>query len=134
MVEPTRVAIGLVWRGASLLVGRRDAAAILGGHAEFPGGKCESGESFADACVRECREETGIEVELVARRLAVEHDYPYGKLELEFFDCLPRTAAVVPRPPFEWIELARVLTLRFPPANQALLESLARDPAAPNPR
>ena len=34
----------------------------MAGYWEFPGGKCEPGESPAAATARECREEIGLEV------------------------------------------------------------------------
>ena len=48
--------------GPRILCARRSAPAALAGKWEFPGGKVEPGESDADAIVRECREELGIEV------------------------------------------------------------------------
>jgi 8-oxo-dGTP diphosphatase len=42
-------------------------SAHLAGKWEFPGGKVEAGESDADAVVRECREELGVEVTVGAR-------------------------------------------------------------------
>ena len=41
-------------------------------HAEPPGGVVEAGETPAQACVRECREELGVDVE-VTQLLAVDH-------------------------------------------------------------
>jgi 8-oxo-dGTP diphosphatase len=48
--------------GDRILAARRSAPAELAGKWEFPGGKVEPGESDAQALVRECREELGIEI------------------------------------------------------------------------
>lgn len=53
--------------GEAVLCARRSAPAHLAGKWEFPGGKVEAGESDAEAVVRECREELGVEVAVGAR-------------------------------------------------------------------
>ncbi len=65
------VAIAIVF-GADqkLLICKRKAEAVLGGYWEFPGGKCNPGETPADCAVREVEEETGlcVNVQQAARR------------------------------------------------------------------
>jgi mutator protein MutT len=152
-----RIAVAVVRRGDHYLVGERlDPSAPLVGFAEFPGGKLEPGESPADAARRETLEETGLTVRILGTRLVVRHDYPFGTLELHFMDAEPeqpgrkeepnpssrvrpvdsagtRVPPVIdgevmePRPPFRWRSRGEVLELTFPPANQALLESIRRD-------
>ena len=65
---------------------------------EMPGGKVESEESSADAAVRECREESGYEVEVMAVRdigycdvcaARVVGGSPEGEMESRFFDTVP---------------------------------------------
>lgn len=52
---------------------------------EFPGGKQEAGETAADCLVRECREELGIEIDIVALIEQTSYTYPDNKIGLSFF-------------------------------------------------
>ena len=56
------VAAAVVSQGEQLLVCLRPDTKRHGGLWEFPGGKCEHGESLADAIRRELCEELGVEV------------------------------------------------------------------------
>jgi mutator protein MutT len=55
------VALAVVARGARWLVARRRTNAHLPGVWEFPGGKCEPGETPERAALRELREECAVE-------------------------------------------------------------------------
>lgn len=57
-----RVVAAVITRGERLLVCQRPVHKRHGGLWEFPGGKCEPGESDADATKRELLEELGVEV------------------------------------------------------------------------
>ena len=61
-MTPIRVIAAVISRGDELLVCQRPHHKRHGGLWEFPGGKCEPGESDADAARRELREELGVEV------------------------------------------------------------------------
>ena len=60
--HPVRVIAAVVARGEQLLVCQRPLHKRHGGLWEFPGGKCEPGESDADAARRELDEELGVGV------------------------------------------------------------------------
>ncbi|MDP6469251.1 MAG: NUDIX domain-containing protein, partial [Pirellulaceae bacterium] len=62
--EPTLIAIAVVEHNGRFLVGMRPVETVLAGFSEFPGGKVEPNEVPAQAAVRECLEETGLEVEV----------------------------------------------------------------------
>jgi len=67
------------------LVQQRLPGASRANQWEFPGGKVEPGESDAQAVVRECREELGIEVTAGRRLWGSEHAYPDLLVELELW-------------------------------------------------
>lgn len=77
--RPFGLAVKAVLRdeaGRSLLIRRSPANMDSVGAWEWPGGKCDPGEPFDQALLREVHEETGLIVELVALAGATEFDMP----------------------------------------------------------
>jgi len=66
-IAPRVVVAAVIERDGLFLAARRTEPPALAGRWEFPGGKVEPGESDADALVRECREELGVEIEVGAQ-------------------------------------------------------------------
>ncbi len=64
----------VIARGGALLVCQRPAHKQHGGLWEFPGGKCEPGESDAEAVARELKEELNVEVSAIGTELFVAHE------------------------------------------------------------
>jgi mutator protein MutT len=120
------VAVGLIWHQGCLLVGVRAEGSPLAGFHEFPGGKCWPGETPNQAVVRECREETGLDIEVIKLRSTASHDYPHGRVEITFFDCQPRSIVTL-KPGFQWVTPSDLSKLNFPEANQPLLAELAHE-------
>ena len=125
MPEPRPIGIAVVERDDSFLVGVRPAGKPLAGFAEFPGGKCEPGETPAACAARECAEETGLSVEPVRLIDAIAWDYPQGAVVLHFVLCRPLSAASEPNLPFRWVDRRELAALRFPDANVELVGRLA---------
>ena len=124
---PTRIGIAVVESAGRFLVGRRAAGVPLAGLAEFPGGKCETGEVPRSCAVRECREETGLLVIPQEQLATVAHSYAHGDVELHFWKCglgpdVPEIAS--PIAPFHWVTLAELAKLDFPAANRMVLDQL----------
>ncbi len=131
--RPVRVGIALVARGGRYLIRRRPPGSSMAGVWEFPGGKCEPGESFEAATVRECREETGMDV--VPRRLrqVITYRYPHGWVEMAYHDCDVEAPGAEPDPAsgFHWVGAGALPTLVFPPANEPILRQLALEASHP---
>jgi 8-oxo-dGTP diphosphatase len=122
---PTVVAIAVVECDGKFLVGERPDGAPLAGFAEFPGGKVEPGEMPEAAAVRECLEESGLQVEVARELLVKRHQYDHGLLEIHFFLCrLVGSSTTDPRLPFRWIDAGMLETLKFPAANAEIMPTL----------
>ncbi len=126
---PIPVGIGLIRRGDAFLIRRRPAGTVYAGYWEFPGGKCEPGETPAEATARECLEEIGLRVVVGPLRRTVTYRYPHGLVELSFHDCTTEDPDAEPDPDsgFRWVPVDQLATLRFPEANEVILEELAAE-------
>lgn len=120
-----RVAAAVIGRGDAVLVTRRLKGTHLEGLWEFPGGKCEPGESIHECLIREILEELGVTVEPGATLLVTTHAYPEKTVELHFVECAMH-GDPVPRQnqEMQWIARARLHTLEFPEADAALIARL----------
>ena len=121
------VTAAVIDRDGRFLVTRRQLGVHLEGYWEFPGGKCEAGESL-DACLaRELREELDVEAHVGEEMLVTTHAYAERSVELHFFRCELRGE---PRPllgqEMRWATREELATLEFPPADDELIQRLTR--------
>jgi len=123
------VAAGLVFHEGKLLITQRYPDAHLGGLWEFPGGKREPNEEFADCLKRELREELGIEIEVGELIETITHAYPEKSVLLKFYRC--QWTAGEPRrlgcPDFCWVAPEELQSYQFPAADAHLLKRLANE-------
>ena len=124
MNSPTQIAVAVVQDQGKFLVGQRPSGKPLAGYWEFPGGRVEAGETPQQAAIRECLEETGLQVEVVGSYATQTHRYEHDCVELHFFACRTLKANESPVPPFCWVDRSELLQLRFPEANEELLAEL----------
>lgn len=127
MREILVVSAAVVESGSRYLITRRLRGAHLEGFWEFPGGKCEPGETHAVCLIREVREELGCGVTVGDELLAVTHDYPERSVELHFFRCqLTGDPQPLLGQEIRWVAKAELRSLAFPPADAELISLLAR--------
>lgn len=120
------VAAAVVERNGEYLTTRRLRGTHLEGYWEFPGGKCEPGESLAACLEREMLEELGCEVTVGERLLTVTHGYADRTLVLHFFRC---GLSSEPHPllgqELRWTARDDLRVSDFPPADGDLIRLLA---------
>ena len=129
--QPLCVGIALVGRGGSYLIRQRPPGTAMAGYWEFPGGKCEAGESPEAATARECCEEIGLKVVVGRLRRETTYRYPHAWVHLFYFDCATEEHEAQPDPStgFRWVAAEALLELTFPEANGPILAELARESA-----
>lgn len=121
------VAAAVIERAGAVLVTRRLKGAHLEGLWEFPGGKCEPGESLHDCLIREIREELGVDVTPGEALLVTTHAYPEKTVELHFIACAMHGEAVPQQgQQMQWIARERLASLDFPAADAELIALLTR--------
>lgn len=125
---PRRVEVAvavLLSRGRVWIQPRRTRDSLMG-YWEFPGGKLKPGEGRRTGLRREVREELDFDLseyplELLGR---ARHSYPEQTVDIRFFLC--RLPSPPPLSQGKWVDLDRLSTFRFPPANAAVVRELSR--------
>jgi 8-oxo-dGTP diphosphatase len=111
---------------ARVLVTKRAAHLHQGGLWEFPGGKCEAGESMQQALARELAEELGIIPLECDPLIRIRHDYGDRNLLLEFFRVTKYQgeAKGLEGQPLKWLLPSEMEPHRFPIADRAVITAL----------
>ena len=119
------VTAAVIERDGTLLVTRRQAGVHLEGCWEFPGGKCDAGETLSACLARELREELDVEARVGEEVFTTTHAYPERVVELHFFRC---EIVGEPRPQqgqaMRWVRRGELHALEFPPADAELIQVL----------
>ena len=122
----------VVERGGRFLLTQRLAGTHLAGTWEFPGGKCEPGESHEACLERELHEELGVTTTVGAEIFTVEHSYPERVIRLHFRSC---RLDGDPRPllgqQMRWVPRLELAALDLPEADRGLIEALMGDGPTP---
>jgi mutator protein MutT len=119
------VLAAIVERDGHFLVTRRLKGTHLEGLWEFPGGKCEPGETHEECLVRELAEELGVSATVGVEILVTEHAYPERSVRLHFRRCeLDREPQPLLGQELRWVERAALGSLQFPEADAALIDLL----------
>ena len=119
------VTAAVIERDGRFLVTRRQKGVHLEGCWEFPGGKCDEGESLAACLDRELREELGVGANVGKEIFTVTHHYPDRSVELHFFECeLTGNPSPQIGQQMRWVRREELVDLKFPPADAELIRVL----------
>jgi mutator protein MutT len=119
------VLAAVIERDGRFLVTRRLKGTHLSGFWEFPGGKCDPGETHEACLARELREELGVDATIGDEIVVTEHAYLERTVRLHFRRCEINGE---PRPllgqEMRWISKLEMRELPFPDADRKLIEVL----------
>lgn len=123
------VTAAVIERDGRFLVTRRQRGVHLEGYWEFPGGKCDPGETLIACLARELREELAVDAAIGEKMFATTHAYPERTVELHFFRC---DIQGEPEPQIgqemRWVPRNELRGLAFPPADSKLIDLLTQSP------
>ncbi|MEO1168319.1 MAG: (deoxy)nucleoside triphosphate pyrophosphohydrolase [Pseudomonadota bacterium] len=121
----TVAAAALVDTDGRILVQKRPEGRPMAGLWEFPGGKCEDGETPESALIRELEEELGIETEQSCLAPACFASEPLGDrhLLLLVYVCRKWSGIVraIESPELKWVYPHQLHALEMPPADKPLI-------------
>jgi len=124
-VTATLVAAAVIERDGAFLLTRRLKGTHLAGTWEFPGGKCEDGETLEACLVRELREELAVDIHVGREVLVTRHRYQERTVELHFFET---ALDGVPNPQLgqemRWVPRGELGELPLPEADAELIRML----------
>jgi 8-oxo-dGTP diphosphatase len=119
------VTAAVIERHGRFLVTKRQPGVHLAGRWEFPGGKCDAGESLHVCVIRELHEELGVEASVGRELLSTTYDYPERQVEVHFLQCeLQGEPSPQVGQEMRWVSLDELRELDFPPADAELIRLL----------
>jgi 8-oxo-dGTP diphosphatase len=125
-VNVTIVTAAVIEEDGRLLVARRLKGSHMAGFWEFPGGKCEAGETPEGCLARELVEELGVTATVAEEIYRTTYAYDDRVLDLRFFRCHLDDE---PRPllgqEIRWVRRSDLSALDFPPADAELVRRLS---------
>lgn len=126
---PVVVVAAVIERGGRILVSRRLEGTHLAGRWEFPGGKCEPGESHGACLARELEEELGVTRVTVGEEIVTtEHAYPERVVRLHFRRCaIEEEPRGVLGQALRWVTRAELGALDLPDADRDLVKHLTEN-------
>lgn len=127
-VPTHRVSVAIIVQGDRIFIQKRPSTGHLGGLWEFPGGKQKGGEDPEQTLKRECREELGVELNIIKSLKVVKHGYTHFKVELHPFICRlqAKQEPICANTPCQWITLEELNGFPFPRANHKIFPELRR--------
>lgn len=123
-LKQLNISVGII-RNANheIFITQRDASSHMAGFWEFPGGKIESGETAAQALIRELQEEVGIDTRDPVAVRTLQHTFPDRIVNLHFFLVESWNGEPYGKEgqPKRWVAQSALKESDFPPANAEII-------------
>lgn len=129
MSDVIRVSVGIVTRGAQLLICQRRATDLHPSQWEFPGGKAHDSEDDAVCLRRELREELQISATIGEVLDRTTHSYPNGRTVALTFLHVPAYSGEIVNTQFQelmWVKLEELSSYDFLEGDRNFVVDLMR--------
>lgn len=126
----------VVTNGGKVLIARRFPTGDMGGRWEFPGGKCEEGETCEAAIEREMREEFDVEakvLEKITQGSFTHRDIPSALCAYHVIfnhDGLSKKYTLTEHSEYKWVDLPCIKTLNFVDSDLSIYDAVEKFLAA----
>lgn len=124
-----RVAVGIITRGAQVLICQRRTTDLHPSQWEFPGGKSQDAEDEAACLRRELREELQIEATIGEMLEQTTHSYPNGRTVALTFLHVPSYSGEIVNTQFQeltWVTAEELSAYDFLEGDRDFIADLAR--------
>lgn len=120
------VVAALIWDKNKFMICQRPAHKARGLLWEFVGGKVESGETHAQALIRECQEELAVTICVGDVFMDVVHEYPDLTVHLTLFHATITEGVVqkIEHNDIAWITANEISSYTFCPADEEILKKI----------
>jgi len=130
-IQTIEAAAAIIVHEGRVLSARRFAGKRYDGWWEFPGGKLEPGESYADCCVREICEELNLAIRIDRHFYTVDFMYPEFRLHMECFLCTPQSCVddicLSAHDGYRWLDHDSLYDVKWLPAAFDVLKLLEEE-------
>jgi 8-oxo-dGTP diphosphatase len=124
-----KVVCGIIYKDGKIFIARRKPHKSMGGLWEFPGGKIEEGEEYADSLKRELQEELEMQVEVNDFLMENIHNYDTFIIQLIALNCeyISAKMKLADHDQFKWVSPNKLLSFELAPADIPIAEMIANN-------
>ncbi len=120
------IAIGILLKGARVLIARRAANELLGNLWEFPGGKKKHREKLSDTCRRELKNKMNIDAVVSRPLIHYRHTYSHLDVTLHFFmsQYVKGRVKLKKHTQFKWVKVSELKRFAFASGHKKAIAEL----------
>ena len=118
------IGVGIIFRDKKLLITKRDYKTMLGGLWEFPGGKKDKKESIKECVIREIKEETNIDIDIIKKLDNIKQSYSHFSVTIHPYLCRYIKGDIKLDGPidYKWVNQQYLDEYAFPRANKKIIQ------------
>ena len=123
------VTAAVIWNEGKVLISQRLNTSMLGGLWEFPGGKCEAGETHQICLKREIEEELALHIDVGTHLITFDHAYSHIHITLHTYHCKPLDGPpqAIEVADWQWVALDELANYPLSVADQRIAQALLKE-------